>query len=73
MGRKARRIRGKDTWSPVLRAVTTNEDDDEIELNTQKEMIPAIAESNKVRQQQCIGTPFMSPPLVGEFGYLADE
>ena len=54
LGRKARRIRGKDTRSPVLRAVTTNEDGDEVELNTQKEMVPAIAESTKVRQQQCI-------------------
>ena len=35
-------------------------------------MVPVIAESNRIRQQQCIGTPFMTELLVDIFGYLAD-
>ena len=36
-------------------------------------MVSTIAASNKKRQQQCEGTPFMLPPLVDEFGFLANK
>ena len=36
-------------------------------------MIPAIAASNRNRQQQCEGTPFMLPPLVNDFGFSANK
>ena len=42
-----------------------------MELHTQEEMIAAIGASNLSCQQQCLGTPSMSPPFTTEFGYLA--
>ena len=33
-------------------------------------MVPAIARSNRIRQEQCIDTPFMMEPLLSDFGYL---
>ena len=73
LGRRARRIRGKGIKAPVLRAITTNEEGESIELNSHSTMVPVIAESNRVRQRQCSGTPFLIPPLLNEFGYLAKE
>ena len=43
-----------------------------IELNSQEKMVPAIAESNRLRQKQCENTPFLTEPLVKIFGYLAN-
>ena len=48
LGRRARRIRGKGIKAPVLRAITTNEDGERIELNSHATMVPVIAESNRV-------------------------
>ena len=73
MGKKARRIRGRGIKEPVFRDITTNEDGEEQELNSQETMVPVIAESNRLRQKQCTDTPFMSEPLIDEFGYLAEE
>lgn len=73
LGQKARRIRGKGIKTPVFKAVTTDENGETIEFNTQSSMVPIIAESNRFRQQQCSGTPFMTPPLVEIFGHLASN
>ena len=35
-------------------------------------MVPAIAESNRLRQKQCENTPFLTKPPVVIFGYLAN-
>ena len=64
LGRKARRIRGKGFNAPVFKALTTNEYGETIEFHDQSSMVPIIAQSNRIRQQQCSGTPFMTPPLV---------
>ena len=66
-------IRGKGMNAPVFRALTTDENGETIEFNDQSTMVPIIAQSNRVRQQQCSGTPFMIPPLVEIFGHLANE
>ena len=73
LGWKARQITGKSAKEPVLRAITTDEHGDTIELNRQEDMIPVLAESNKSRQQQCENTPFMTAPLLQDFGYLPPE
>ena len=73
LGWKARQITGKSAKEPVLRAITTDENGDTIELNRQEDMIPVLAESNKSRQQQCENTPFMTSPLLEDFGYLPPE
>ena len=46
IGRKARRIRGKGINAPVFRALTTNENGESIEFNSQSSMVPLITESN---------------------------
>ena len=73
MGGKARYIRGKGIKDPIYRAIITNEDGETVEYNDQALMVSVIAESNRIRQQQCIGSPFMTPPLVDIFGHLANE
>ena len=73
MGRKARYIRGKGIKDPIYRTITTNKDCETIEHNDQASMVSVIAESNRIRQQQCTGTPFMTSPLVDIFGHLASE
>ena len=73
MGRQSRWITGKKLKAPVLKAITTNEQGEQIELNTQETMVPIIAASNLSRQQQSKGSPFMVPPLVDDLGYLAEE
>ena len=45
-GRRARRITGKNIKEPVLRATVINDGIIE-EYNTQSEMVPIIAESNR--------------------------
>ena len=66
LGQRARHIRGKGIKAPVLRAITTNEEGESIELNSHSTMVPVIAESNRIRQRQCSGTPFLIPPLLNE-------
>ena len=73
MGRRARAIREKNLKLPVMRAVATDENGNNYECNSQETMVPVIAESNKIRQEQCVDTPFMTEPLLSDFGYLANE
>ena len=73
MGKRARMIRGKNIKLPVMRAVATDEHGNNYECNTQDTMVPVIAESNRIRQEQCEDTPFMIPPLLQDFGYTAYE
>ena len=35
-------------------------------------MVAAMTISNRVRQQQCLGTPSMIAPFINNFGYLAN-
>ena len=41
-------------------------------LETQEEMVPAMAASTLARQQHCQGTPSLMPSFLDDFGYLAD-
>ena len=61
LGWKARQITGKSAKEPVFK------------LDRQEDMVPVMAESNKSRQQQCKNTPFMTTPLLEDFGYLPPE
>ena len=65
LGLASRTIRG---------ATNKNKDEDGVErvLDTQEEMVPAIAASNLARQQQCVGIPSMMPSFLEDFGYLTD-
>ena len=72
MGKKARAITGKGV-KILMRAITTDEQGNDYECNCQDTMVPAIAESNRRRQEQCVDTPFMMEPLLSDFGYLANE
>lgn len=73
MGRKARYIRGKGIKAPVFIVITTNENGETIEHNNQSTMVHIIAQSNRIRQQQCLGTPLMTSLLVDIFGHLANK
>ena len=68
----SRTIRGAINKNAVLKAIATDDDGAEHVLETQDEMVSAMAESNLRRQQQCQGTPSMIPSFHDEFGYLAD-
>jgi len=72
LGRGSKRITGKGSKQAILRAETLSPDGSIIELHTQGEMVAAMGLSNLNRQQQCLGTPSMSPPFTYDFGYLAD-
>ena len=72
-GRRSRRITGKNIKEPVLRATVINDKGITKEYNTQSEMVPIIAESNRERQDQSKNTPFMMMPLLADFGFLATE
>ena len=58
---------------PILRATIEDENGNEKELNSPASMVAAIAASNEKRQKQCEGTPFMTQPLLNDFGYLANR
>ena len=73
MGRQSRWITGKNIKAPVLKAITMNDQGEQIKLNTQENMVPVIAASNLLRQKQSEGSPFMTSPLLDDFGYLAEE
>ena len=72
-GRRSRRITGKNIKEPVLRATVITAEGIIKEYNTQTEMVPIIAESNRERQDQSKDTPFMTMPLLADFGFLATE
>ena len=70
LGLAARSIRGRVNKSAVLRAIAVGHDGVEQVLESQSTMVPAMAESNVRRQQQCIGTPSMTSSFIADFGYL---
>ena len=72
LGLASRTIGGAINKNAVLKAIATDNDGVEHVLETQKEMVPAMAESNLRRQQQCQGTPSMMLPFLDDFGYLAN-
>ena len=72
LGKAARAIRQRDNKHAVLKAVVTNAEGVDEELDSQDTMVQAMAESNRERQQKCLGTPSMEPLFVEDFGYLAD-
>ena len=72
LGKAARAIRQRDNKNAVLKAVATNAEGVDEELDSQATMVPAMAASNRERQQQCLGTPPTEPAFVADFGYLAD-
>ena len=70
-GEACRAVRGRDNKSGVLSACVEGPDGSLITLESQREMVPAMAASNVRRQQQCLGTPSMCEPFISDFGYLA--
>ena len=71
-GWASRTIRGAITKNAVLNAIALDDDGVEKVLETQEKMVPAMSASKKARQQQCVGTPFMMPSFLEDFGYLAE-
>jgi len=72
LGKAAHAIRQRDNKHAVLKAMETNTEGVDVELDSQVTMVPAIAVSNRERQQECLGTPSIKPAFVANFGYLAD-
>ena len=68
----SRTIREATNKNAVLKAIALYAKGVDRVLETQEEMIPAMAASNLARQQQCVGTPSMMPSFVEDVGYLAD-
>ena len=74
IGRKAKAIRKKNIKNTVLRAQATEPTTGEVVLlEDQASMVPAMANTNRKRQQQCEKTDFMIEPLLNLFGYTADD
>ena len=73
MGNNAKCIRQKNASDPILRATATNDNGEIFECENEEEMVSYMAKSNLSRQQQSVETPFMTPPLVDIFGYLAKD
>ena len=67
LGLASRTIRGATVKSAVLKAIATDEKGVDHVLETQEEMVLAMAASNLARQQQCVGTPFMTPSFIQDF------
>ena len=72
LGRASRRITRKDYKLGIFKAECTNQEGLIVELHDQPSMVAAMTVSNRVRQQQCLGTPSMTPPFINDFGYLAN-
>ena len=72
LGLASRTIRGAINKNAVLKAIATDADGTEHVLETQEEMVLAMAESNLWQQQQYQGTPSMTPSFLDDFRYLAD-
>ena len=71
-GAAAKAIRQRNNRKPVTMAIATDENGNEVICDTQETMVKAMAASNLARQQMCVDTPFMTMPLLGDLGYLAD-
>ena len=52
--------------------VYENDEDGRHERTTKEEIEDACIRKNEARFSQCSNTPFMTEPLVNNFGYLAD-
>ena len=63
----------KNASNPILRATATNDNGYIFGCKNEEELILYMAKSNLSRQQQSVETPFMTPPLVDIFGYLAKD
>ena len=72
LGLASRTIRGAINKNAVLKVIAQDDEGVKRVLETQEEMVPAMAASNLARQQQCVGTPSMVPSFLADFGYLAD-
>ena len=72
LGQGSKRITGKQARQAIFKAESTSPDGSILELHTQEEMVAAMGASNLSRQQQCLGTPSMTPPFTTAFGFLAD-
>ena len=73
LGKKARLIRQKGMKEPVKRVEYYDpQTDTMVECLTHDAIVDACAQSNIARQTQTEDTPFMQPPLLDHFGYLAD-
>jgi len=72
LGKAFHAIQQRDNKHAVLKPVATNAEDVDEELDFQATMVPAMAASNRERQQECLDTPSMEPVFVADFGYLAD-
>jgi len=64
MGRAARRIRQRNNKVGILKAMTTNNEGMRIWIYEEAELLEAMAESNRNRQDQCRPTPFLQEPLL---------
>ena len=71
-GQVSRAIRQCNNKQSVLKVTAVNSDGIEVKLHSQETMVPVMAASNLVRQQECIGAPSMEPLFDEEFGYLAE-
>ena len=56
-GQVFRAICQRNNKQSVLKATAVNSDGIEVELHSQETMVPAMAASNLLRQQECIETP----------------
>lgn len=72
-GQKGRQITGKGLKELILTALVKSPDETEIICNSQSLMVPVIAATCKDRQKQSEETPFMTAPLLDDFGYLGNE
>ena len=70
LGKAARAICQRDNKHAVLKAVATNAEGVDAELDSQATIVPAMATSNSGRQQELLGTPSMKPAFVVDFGYF---
>ena len=66
LGLASRTIRGATNKNVVLKAIATDEDGVEHVFDTQEEMVPAMAESNLRRQQQCQETSSLMPSFLDD-------
>ena len=64
LGLASRTIRQSTNKYLVLKAIAPDEDGTDQILETQEEMVPAMAQSNLSRQQQCLETLLFRLPLL---------
>ena len=57
-GLVSRAIRQRNNKQSVLKAIAVNSDGTEVELHSQATMVPAMAASNLLRQQECMDSQY---------------